>query len=117
MQVYFTNILAFNVIEFVYILRQPLWVYLFLLLGQNESKGVSMTGKYHYIYLLAEMTAADIVKNENEWTRFRPRLQNCINIPLTSRCLICAQMGSCSADTVIGGRSSQTEVNMLYYHS
>lgn len=29
-----------------------------------------MAGKYHYISALAEMTAADIVKNENEWTRF-----------------------------------------------
>lgn len=26
-----------------------------------------MAGKYHYISALAEMTAADIVKNENEW--------------------------------------------------
>ena len=29
-----------------------------------------MARKYHYISALAEMTAADIVKNENEWTRF-----------------------------------------------
>ena len=29
-----------------------------------------MAGKYHYISALAEMTAGDIVKNENEWTRF-----------------------------------------------
>ena len=26
-----------------------------------------MVGKYYYISVLAEMTAADIVKNENEW--------------------------------------------------
>ena len=76
-------------------MRQPLWV-AFLLLGEIESKGVSMTGKYHYISALAEMTAADIVKNENEWTRFLTTAAKLYKYPFNEQMLIYAQMGSCS---------------------
>lgn len=60
------------------------------------TKGVSMTGKYHYISALAEMTAADIVKNENEWTRFLTTAAKLYKYPFNEQMLIYAQMGSCS---------------------
>lgn len=55
-----------------------------------------MTGKYHYISALAEMTAADIVKNENEWTRFLTMAAKLYKYPFNEQMLIYAQMGSCS---------------------
>lgn len=55
-----------------------------------------MTEKYHYISALAEMTAADIVKNENEWTRFLTTATKLYKYPFNEQMLIYAQMGSCS---------------------
>ena len=52
---------------------------------------------YHlHISALAEMTAADIVKNENEWTRFLTTAAKLYKYPFNEQMLIYAQMGSCS---------------------
>lgn len=50
-----------------------------------------MAGKYHYISALAEMTAADIVKNENEWTRFLTTAARLYKYPFNEQMLIYAQ--------------------------
>lgn len=49
-----------------------------------------MAGKYHYISALAEMTAADIVKNENEWTRFLTTAARLYKYPFNEQMLIYA---------------------------
>ena len=50
-----------------------------------------MAGKYHYISALAEMTAADIVKNENEWTRFLTTAARLYKYPFNEQMLMYAQ--------------------------
>ena len=56
-----------------------------------------MTGKYHYISALAEMTAADIVKNENEWTRFLTTAARLYKYPFNEQMLIYAQRPDATA--------------------
>ena len=56
-----------------------------------------MAGKYHYISALAEMTAADIVKNENEWTRFLTTAARLYKYPFNEQMLIYAQRPDATA--------------------
>ena len=56
-----------------------------------------MAGKYHYISALAEMTAADIVKNENEWTRFLTTAARMYKHPFNEQMLIYAQRPDATA--------------------
>ena len=56
-----------------------------------------MAGKYHYISALAEMTAADIVKNENEWTRFLTTAARLYKYPFNEQMLIYAQRSDATA--------------------
>ena len=56
-----------------------------------------MAGKYHYISALAEMTAGDIVKNENEWTRFLTTAARLYKYPFNEQMLIYAQRPDATA--------------------
>ena len=56
-----------------------------------------MAGKYYYISALAEMTAADIVKNENEWTRFLTTAARLYKYPFNEQMLIYAQRPDATA--------------------
>ena len=56
-----------------------------------------MAGKYHYISALAEMTAADIVKNENEWIRFLTTAARLYKYPFNEQMLIYAQRPDATA--------------------
>ena len=56
-----------------------------------------MAGKYHYISALAEMTAADIVKNENEWTRFLTTAARLYKYPFNEQMLMYAQRPDATA--------------------
>ena len=56
-----------------------------------------MARKYHYISALAEMTAADIVKNENEWTRFLTTAARLYKYPFNEQMLIYAQRPDATA--------------------
>lgn len=56
-----------------------------------------MAGKYHYISALAEMTAADIVKNENERTRFLTTAARLYKYPFNEQMLIYAQRPDATA--------------------
>lgn len=56
-----------------------------------------MAGKYHYISALAEMTAADIVKNENEGTRFLTTAARLYKYPFNEQMLIYAQRPDATA--------------------
>lgn len=56
-----------------------------------------MAGKYHYISALSEMTAADIVKNENEWTRFLTTAARLYKYPFNEQMLIYAQRPDATA--------------------
>ena len=56
-----------------------------------------MAGKYHYISALAEMTAADIVKNENEWTRVLTTAARLYKYPFNEQMLIYAQRPDATA--------------------
>ena len=56
-----------------------------------------MAGKYHYISALAEITAADIVKNENEWTRFLTTAARLYKYPFNEQMLIYAQRPDATA--------------------
>ena len=56
-----------------------------------------MAGKYHYISALAEMTAADIAKNENEWTRFLTTAARLYKYPFNEQMLIYAQRPDATA--------------------
>ena len=56
-----------------------------------------MAGKYDYISALAEMTAADIVKNKNEWTRFLTTAARLYKYPFNEQILIYAQRPNATA--------------------
>ena len=56
-----------------------------------------MAGKYHYISALVEMTAGDIVKNENEWTRFLTTAARLYKYPFNEQMLIYAQRPDATA--------------------
>ena len=56
-----------------------------------------MAEKYHYISALAEMTAGDIVKNENEWTRFLTTAARLYKYPFNEQMLIYAQRPDATA--------------------
>ena len=56
-----------------------------------------MAGKYDYISALAEMTAADIVKNKNEWTRFLTTAARLYKYPFNEQILIYAQRPDATA--------------------
>ena len=56
-----------------------------------------MAGKYHYISALAEMTAADIAKNENEWTRFLTTAARLYKYPFNEQMLMYAQRPDATA--------------------
>ena len=56
-----------------------------------------MAGKYYEISELADKTAADIVKNENEWTRFLPTAARLYKVPFNEQMLIHAQRPDATA--------------------
>lgn len=56
-----------------------------------------MVGKYYYISVLAEMTAADIVKNENEWIKFLATAARLYKYPFNEQMLIYAQRPDATA--------------------
>ena len=56
-----------------------------------------MAGKYQYISALAEMTAADIVKNEQEWTGFLTTAARLYKYPFNEQMLIYAQRPDATA--------------------
>ena len=56
-----------------------------------------MAGKYHYLSALAEMTATDIVKNENERIRFLTTAARLYKYPFNEQMLIYAQRPDATA--------------------